>query len=92
MYISNRSKGRRNVLLHITKKAQKTSQNKLHNNTMGSDIQSLVLSTDIFSRIDDNKGQTPPEEKQNESSIDSAFALISNQLQITLLQSQPLTV
>lgn len=92
MYISNRSKGRLDVLFRIAKKAQKTTQNKLQNNLMGSDIQSLVLSTEISSRIDCYKGQTPPEEMQGQSSVNRAIALVTNQFQITHLQSQPLTM
>ena len=68
VYISNRSKSRLDVSLHIAKKALKTFQNKLQNNSMGSDIQSPVLSTNAISLIDGIKGQIPPEIK-NEKPI-----------------------
>ena len=81
VYISNRSKCRLDVSLHIAKKALETFQNKLQNNSMGSDIQSPVLSTNAISLIDGIKGQIPPEIKNEKTNTNPFFALRTSELQ-----------
>ncbi|NKB31876.1 MAG: hypothetical protein GKR91_02120 [Pseudomonadales bacterium] len=81
MYISNRSKGRLAVLMRSEKQAQKTIQNKLQDNTMGSDIQSLVLSTIAIRRSDSIRGQTPPENKNESKKTNQLFALPTSEFQ-----------